>query len=168
MDSLSNSKVSLGLLVLRVGAGLALATHGYPKLFGGEGKQAPGWMVRVVGKNFPAAVERSGPANFRKSMERMEIPAPQAAAYLSALAEFGGGLALALGFATRLVAPAIVFNMGVAIRKAHWSTGLHGQGGFEMAGLYAVIASALCLTGPGRYSIDHLLSGKGDEHARSA
>lgn len=160
--------MSLGLLVLRVGVGLGLATHGYPKLFGGEGKQAPGWLVKIVGKNFPGAVERGGTANFSKGLERMQVPAPQAAAYLAALTEFGGGLALALGLATRLITPAIVFNMGVAIRKAHWSTGFHGQGGYETASLYAVAAGALCLTGPGRYSIDHLLSRKGDKEAHAS
>ena len=155
MGSIGN-RVSLGLLVLRVGTGLALATHGYPKLFGGEGKEAPSWLHRVMGKNFPATLERGGTSNFAKGLERMEVPMPEAAAYASAITEFGGGLALALGFMTRLVAPAIVFNMIVAIRKAHWATGFHGQGGYELASLFTVAASSLWLTGPGRFSIDHL------------
>lgn len=149
-------QVSLGLLLLRVGAGLALATHGYPKLFGGEGKEAP-TLARVLGKNFPAAMERGGPENFGKGLERMGVPFPKHGAYLSALTEFVGGLALVLGLATRLVTPAIIVNMLVAIRKAHWQTGFSGQGGYELSSLFALIAASLWLTGAGDYSLDHLL-----------
>jgi putative oxidoreductase len=157
MVMVSSKQVSLGLLVLRVGGGLALASHGYPKLFGGEGKQAPAWLVRLMGKNFPATVERGGTENFSQGLDQMGVPVPTIAANLSGLTEFGGGLALALGLATRLVTPAIIINMLVAIRKVHWQIGFHGQGGYELAGLFAVIASALSLTGPGKYSVDHLL-----------
>lgn len=153
----SSNNVSLGLLLLRVGAGLALAAHGYPKLFGGEGRQAPKWLSRLLGQNFPAAVERSGPQNFSQTLEQMEVPSPKTSAYASGLTEFGGGLALALGIATRLVTPAIIINMLVAIRKVHWQTGYYGQGGFEFPSLFVVIAGALSLTGPGRYSVDRLL-----------
>lgn len=154
-----NNRVSLGLLVLRVGTGLALATHGYPKLFGGPGKQPPGWLSRALGKNFPATVERGGPENFAKGLERMEVPSPQLAAYASALTEFGGGLLLALGLLTRLVAPAILFNLFVAIRKAHWSTGFHGQGGYELGSLFVIGTASLWITGPGKFSVDGLFGG---------
>ena len=82
---------------------------------------------------------------------------PQLAAYAAGIAEFGGGLALALGFLTRLAAPAVLFNMLTAIRKVHWSNGFTGQGGFEMPSLFALIAATLALTGPGRYSLDALM-----------
>lgn len=156
MAGMSMKQVSLGLLLLRVGSGLALATHGYPKLFGGEGKEAPA-LAKLLGKNFPATLARGGAENFSKGLESMGVPFPKHGAYLSALTEFGGGLALALGLFTRLVTPAIIVNMLVAIRKAHWSTGFSGQGGFELPSLFTVIAASLWLTGPGRYSLDHLL-----------
>jgi len=156
---MAKSYVNAGLLLLRVGAGVALISHGYPKLFGGEGKQAPALLNKVYGKNFPAAVERSGPAAFAKALERMEVPRPELAAYASAGVEFGGGVALALGLATPIVAPAILFNMLVAIRKAHWVNGFSGQGGFELASLFALIVGAITLTGPGRYSLDYLFRG---------
>jgi putative oxidoreductase len=157
---MSKSHVNGGLLLLRVGAGLALAAHGYPKLFGGEGKKAPDVVNRLYGKNFPGAVERGGPENFSKGLERMGIPNPKTAAYLSALAEFGGGVALVLGLATRFITTAILINMAVAIRKAHWENGFFGQGGFELAGLFATVAATLWMTGPGKFSLDRLLNHK--------
>jgi putative oxidoreductase len=154
---MAKSHVDAGLLLLRVGTGVALISHGYPKLFGGEGKQAPNLLNRVYGKNFPAAVERSGPSAFAQGLEHMEVPLPEIAAYASAASEFGGGIAFALGLATPITAVAILANMLVAIRKAHWAVGFSGQGGFELASLFAVIAGAVGLTGPGRYSLDYLM-----------
>ena len=90
-------------------------------------------------------------------LEQLEVPAPQVAAYLSAITEFGGGIALAFGLGTCLVTPLIIGNMSVAIWKAHWTTGFSEPGGYELASLYAVIVGALWLTGPGRYSLDSLL-----------
>jgi putative oxidoreductase len=146
-----------GLLLLRLGAGGALITHGYPKLFGGPGKTPHPALVKVVGTNFPGAVERGGVDAFSSNLERMGFPKPRQAALSAGLAEFGGGLALALGFKTRVIAPAVLFTMLVAIRKVHWKTGFTGQGGYEMASLFALIATTLTLTGPGNYSLDGLL-----------
>lgn len=154
---MSKSYLNAGLLVLRVGGGVALISHGYPKLFGGEGKQAHPLLSKLYGQNFQASVERSGPAAFAKGLEQMEVPKPELAAYASGAAEFGGGLALALGFLTWLAAPVVLFNMLTAIRKVHWANGFSGQGGFEMPGLFAIIAATLTLTGPGKYSLDALL-----------
>jgi len=154
---MSKSYLNAGLLLLRVGSGIALVSHGYPKLFGGEGKQAHPLLNKVYGKNFQPAVERSGPAAFARGLEQMGVPMPELAAYASGVAEFGGGLALALGFLTRLAAPMVLFNMLTAIRKAHWANGFSGQGGFEMPSLFAIIAATIALTGPGRYSLDALM-----------
>ena len=144
----------IGLLLLRIGVGGTLIAHGYPKLFGGPEKQAPDALVRIFGTNFPASVQRSGLEAFSANLERMGIPMPRQAAVASALAEFGGGVALMLGVKTRLIAPIVFFNMLVAIRKAHWKTGLVGQGGYELAFLFAVASAVLTLTGPGAYALD--------------
>lgn len=157
---MSKSYVNAGLLVLRVGAGVALVAHGYPKLFGGNGKKAPDILNRLYGKNFPAAVERGGPENFSTALERLQVPFPRTAAYLAGWAEFGGGVALILGLATKLVTTAILINMSVAIRKAHWENGFFGQGGYELASLFAVVAGAIWMTGPGKISLDWLLRHK--------
>ena len=146
----------LGLLLLRTVAGMTLIAHGYPKLFGGPGKQPHPLLAKTMGPNYPAAVERSGPG-FAVALEKMGIPNPEVAATASGLAELGGGLALAAGLFTRPAALAIAFNMGVAGYKAHWKNGFYGQGGFEFPLLLGTVALSLGLMGPGRLSVDHLM-----------
>ena len=147
----------LGLLVLRVVAGVTLAVHGYPKLFGGPGKPPHALLAKTMGPNYPAAVERSGPG-FARGLERMGVPYPELSAKLSAATELGGGLALAAGLLTRPIGLAAAFNMAVAVRKAHWKNGFYGQGGYEFPLLLGAAALSLALTGPGAISIDALLA----------
>src|ERR1700730_875496 len=147
----------LGLLLLRIVAGVTLAAHGYPKLFGGPGKQAHPLLARAMGPNYPAAVERSGPG-FAVTREKMGAPSPKAAATASGLTELVGGFALAAGLFTRTASLAVAFNMGVAGYKAHWKNGFYGQGGYEFPLLLGTVALSLCFTGPGRLSVDHLIS----------
>ena len=136
---------------------MTLAAHGYPKLFGGPGKEPHPLLAKAMGPNYPAAVERSGPG-FAVALEKMGVPNPKTAATASGLAEVGGGLALAAGLFTRPAALAVAVNMGVASYKAHWKSGFYGQGGFEFPLLLGTVALSLCLTGPGRLSVDHLMS----------
>ena len=147
----------LGLFLLRTTAGVILVAHGYPKLFGGPGKQAHPLLAKAMGPNYPAAVERSGPG-FAVALEKMGIPNPKAAATASGLTELVGGFALAAGLFTRTAALAVAFNMGVAGYKAHWKNGFYGQGGYEFPLLLGTVALGLSLTGPGRLSVDHLMS----------
>ena len=149
----------LGLLLLRIVAGGTLVAHGYTKLFGGEGRTPPAMLTRIYGQNFPKAVEAGGTAGFAQGLERMGVPYPQAAAYASALTEFGGGLALLAGAWTRPAALAVIFNMAVAIRKAHWQVGFYGQGGYELAAQLLGAAATLFVTGPGALSIDGVVGG---------
>ncbi|MHB1522988.1 MAG: DoxX family membrane protein [Candidatus Dormibacteria bacterium] len=144
----------LGLLALRLGAGSILATHGLPKLIGGEGRAAPAWMSRLLGTNYQAAWERSGPVNFGKSLANMGVPLPEVAARASGLAELGGGLGLMAGAGTPVAGLVAAANMAVAVRRAHWKQGFYGQGGYEFPLLLGVAALALALTGPGRISVD--------------
>ena len=145
---------SLGLLLLRLAAGTVLIGHGYTKLFGGRGKRAPEALESVFGPNFPQAVEETGPEKFAEALEQIEVPAPRAAAVASGIAEFGGGLAFVLGLKTRMAAPAVLINMGTAIRKVHWSRGMYGEGGFEFPLMLAAAAATLFFTGPGVFSLD--------------
>jgi hypothetical protein len=52
---------------------------------------------------------------------------------------------------------AVVVNMAVSARKAHWKVGFYGQGGFEFALLLGTAAATIGLAGPGALSVSALL-----------
>ncbi|HZU04564.1 MAG TPA: DoxX family protein [Chloroflexota bacterium] len=144
----------LGLLLLRLVVGGLFVVHGYPKLFGGPGKSIHPALRRHLGPGFEAAMERGGIANFRNAVERTGVPLPGVMAWVAALAEFGGGILLILGWHTRLAALALCGDMSVAISRVHWKTGLMGQGGYELALALLGGLLALLFAGPGAFSID--------------
>lgn len=120
----------VGLLLLRVFTGLALAlAHGWDKL--------------------PPS------ARFVSRVSEMGLPAPELFAWLAGLAEFGGGLLLALGLFTRPAAMYVVVHFIVVIGLAHAGDSF---GQREKAILFGMIALMYALVGPGRYSLDALLS----------
>src|SRR5437588_13106680 len=94
---------ALGILILRLVIGLTVAAHGAQKLFGWWG--GPG-MAGWIG-----------------AMNRMRIRPAVPWAWMSALAEFLGGLGLAVGLLTPLPSLAIAGGMLVAVALLHWSRG---------------------------------------------
>ena len=146
----------LGLLVLRCVVGAIFVIHGYPKLFGGPGKaeQVPPKVRQFLGPGFEASMERGSIVSFRGNVESMGLPMPGAMAWSAALAEFGGGILLILGWLTRLAALALSVNMIVAISRVHWKNGLVGPGGYEFPLSLLGSLIALVLSGPGAISID--------------
>jgi putative oxidoreductase len=75
-------------------------------------------------------------------------------AYLSAGAEFGGGILVVVGFLTRFAAACICINMLVAIFGVHLKNGFLGQGNYQFPLALAAIAFSLIFTGSGPISID--------------
>ena len=77
-------------------------------------------------------------------------------AYLSALAEFFGGILLIAGFLTRFSALAICIDLSIAIWKVDWKSGLIGRGhvGYELPLALAAMAFALIFFGAGPIAID--------------
>lgn len=123
----------LALLVLRLTLGTIMIAHGSQKVFGGM----PRFQSLVSGIGFPAWM-----------------------AYLSAAAEFGGGILVLLGVLTRFAALAIAIDLLVAIVKVHAKAGLRGPGGFEFPLSVAAIAFALIFLGPGPISVDSIFGGQ--------
>jgi len=145
---------SLGLLVLRLVLGSLFVIHGYPKLFGGKGESEN--LSRVakstLGEGFVDQVEQGGVKATTGMMEAIGIANPKAAGWSVAIVEFAGGLALILGFKTRLAASALAFSQAVAIDKVHASEGV--VGGYEYNLSLIGGTAALALAGPGKISLD--------------
>jgi putative oxidoreductase len=130
--------VETGLLILRGAFGLALAAHGAQKLFGSFG----GYGIAGTGGFF----------------EKLGFRPGRLFAVLAGAGELGGGMALALGFATPLSAAVVIATMLVATVSVHLEKGFFSQnGGYELPLLFAVAAAALAFTGPGPLSVDAAL-----------
>lgn len=120
----------LGLLLLRLFTGLALAfAHGINKVPPAEG--FVGWI---------------GSFGF---------PAPLFFAWMSGIAEFFGGILLAVGLMTRPAALLIAINMAVALIFAHAGDSF---GDRELPFFFLFSALAFSAVGGGRYSVDALLN----------
>lgn len=124
----------LGLLVLRVVLGVIMMGHGYPKVFGGLHQH-----VQLVSS----------------------LGLPGWLAYLSAAAEFLGGILVILGLFTRCAALAIAIDLTVVITKVHWKNGLLGNGGYQLPLALAAIAFSLIFSGAGPMALDAIRSGGG-------
>jgi putative oxidoreductase len=123
--------------MVRVTAGLLLVPHGAQKLFGWFG----GYGLEATGQFFAA-----------------KLGLPASLALLAGLIEFGGGIALALGVATRPVAALVTGLLAVAAIQVHLGNGFFWtQGGFEYPLLWGVVALSFVLRGGGRYSVDALI-----------
>ncbi|MEU0094848.1 DoxX family protein [Kribbella sp. NPDC006257] len=143
--------MDVGLLLLHAVVGLIMAGHGAQKLFGWFG----GHGVR-------------GTAGFVESLGWR--PARPFALALG-VAEFVGGLALAIGFATPLAAAALIAVLANAAWTVHRPNGLwNTAGGYEFPLALIAASAALAFTGPGVYSLDHALGWNlsGDEWGLTA
>lgn len=145
---------SLGLLVLRLVVGGLFAVHGYPKLFGGAGKgeALSESTKKAMGQHFVGAMEGGGIANLTGMMQSLEMPNPPTMAWVLALGEFAGGIALVLGWRTRPVALGLAFSQLVAIDKVHKQDGL--VGGYEFNATLIGASAALAIAGPGKIAVD--------------
>lgn len=133
---------SFGLLLIRGILGYVMFYHGAAKLF----SQKIGWFGG------------GGMQGFIQHLPDLGIPGVprEALAYAAAIAEFGGGLLLMLGFATRIAAIPVAITMGVAAFKVHGNAFSLQHGGMEFALTLMLVAVGLIFTGPGRFSVDAL------------
>ena len=128
-------RVSVGIAIIRVVAGLTLAAHGYAKFFrGGRIPGTAGW--------FDSIGMRPGKLH----------------AYLAASTELGAGLLFAAGFLTPLAAAAVVALMLVAGWTVHRKNGFFIVAeGWEYTMILAVIALGIATLGAGEFSVDYAL-----------
>jgi putative oxidoreductase len=95
-------------------------------------------------------------------MDGLGVPAPALAAVALVLTEVVGGAALILGLFTRLAAVPLAFSMLVATVLVHLPNGFFSSsGGVEFTLLLTVACVALALTGPGKASLDRVLTRRG-------
>ena len=130
-------------LLLRLGLGPMLVTHGYNKVAGPGGLEGTTKWFDGIGMQ-PAALH----------------------ARLAAATEIGAGIGLTLGVASPLPEAAAVGLMAVAARTDHKGKGFFVfKGGWEYVGVVGVAATALAALGPGRMSLD---AARGASRAGSA
>jgi putative oxidoreductase len=126
--------------LVRVATGLFLVPHGAQKLFGWFG----GYGIDATGQFFAA-----------------KLGLPESLALVAGIIEFFGGLLLAAGIATRVVATLVVGLMAVAVVQVHLPAGFFWtDGGYEYPLLWGIVALSYVIRGGGRYSVDALIGAK--------
>jgi putative oxidoreductase len=85
---------------------------------------------------------------------------PDASLCLSIFAEFFSSALLVLGIFTRFGALALTINMSVAFFMVH-KMALSGPMPGELAFIYLAIYVTILFAGPGKFSVDKILFGKG-------
>jgi putative oxidoreductase len=119
--------------LIRVTLGLILIPHGFSKLFLNDAVAAS--------RNF---------VNFGWAY-------PLAWAYFIGALEFFGGIMLAAGLFTRVVAAAVAIEMAVISFAVLWPNWSWGKRGMEYALFMGIVALAIFFRGGGRWSLDSLM-----------
>ena len=133
----ATSQSDRGILILRVIIGISFIVHGYPKIMGGVEKWIMlGKTMGNIGINF--------------------IPAFWG--FCAAVSEFFGGIALIIGFLTKIASSGIGFTMFIAA-VMHLTNG-DGFNKMSHPIELMVVCIFLILTGAGNISVDRLMNKK--------
>jgi putative oxidoreductase len=125
-------------LLLRMAFGASSISHGVQKLLG----------------RFGGGVEETG-----EPMSTGDFEPGERNVRLAGVLEAGGGVLLVLGLATGPVAAALAGKMIVSSSVRARNGLLNLDDGYELPVTYALIGTTFALTGPGRFSVDHLIGG---------
>ncbi len=118
---------------LRLGVGIMMIIHGYPKLFGAK----------------------MGPKGLAQWLKSIGFSPPLFWAYVLGISEFLGGICILLGLFTRLVALVLAIEFLVIIFRVKWAKGWSaGEGGWEWDFVFLTMLLSLLVTGPGRWALD--------------
>jgi putative oxidoreductase len=127
--------MDIGLLVLHAVVGIAFAAHGAQKLFGLFGGHGI-----------------DGTAGF---FEQIGLRPGRLHAWASGIAEFGGGILLALGLFVPFAAAALIAVMVAAVLTVHLPNGFFvSDNGYEYNLELVAVAFALAGVGAGKWSLD--------------
>ncbi|GAA3757240.1 putative oxidoreductase [Spinactinospora alkalitolerans] len=124
-----NRVADVAVLIARIAVGITFIAHGWQKIGSGV----------------------SGTASM---FEAMSVPMPEVAAVIAMVVEFGGGIALLLGFALPVTGVLLAAQMAAAYVFAHTADPL--LGGYELVLVLAASALALGFTGGG-IAVDRFL-----------
>jgi putative oxidoreductase len=120
----------LTLLLLRCGLALVFIYHGYPKLFGDR-------------------------AAFVEAFQGLGLPS--FLVYVTGAVELFGGVALAIGLFTPIVALLLLLDMGAAMWKYNFNEGIYAVREYELPLVLGLACLTLAATGPGPLSLDRFL-----------
>lgn len=135
----------IALLVARVLLGVVLIAHGLQKF----GEWTLGGTAQAFGQ--------------------MGVALPGIAAPVAAVVELIGGVLLLVGAFSAVTGLIVALQMGVAAVIVHVGNGVFiDNGGWELVGVIAAAALAVAAAGPGRYSVDALLTRKQGKAERVA
>jgi putative oxidoreductase len=110
---------------------------------------AHGWQ-KLVGEGLGATSADFG---------RMGVPLPMLSAGFAASVETGGGLLIVLGLLTPVAGVLVsLLMLGAGYFAGDWFGGVTGSGGWELVGVIIAGALLLAASGPGRFSLDHVLA----------
>lgn len=136
---------------------------------------APLPLRLIIGFGFMAhgyAKLSRGPEGFANILQTLNVPAPSLMAWMTALIEFSGGLAIIAGAFVPIVSIPLIIIMLVAMFTVHLPYGFSsitlrrmtatgpefGMPGYEVNLLYIAGLLTLVLGGTGAFSVDRLLA----------
>ena len=126
----TTSQVDLALVILRIGVGVLMLTHGLPKL----------QMLFLGGEiQFPGVLGLS----------------PAVSLALAVLTEVVGSILIIIGLGTRWVAIPLIITMLIAVFVFHINDPFANK---ELGLLYLVLYLPLLILGSGKYSVDQMIN----------
>lgn len=129
------------LLVARILLGVVMFAHGYQKM--------------VI----------NGISRTTEGFETLSIPLAIMSASFVTVVEFAGSALLIVGALTPFVSVCNLVIMAGAAVFVHAKNGIFvADGGWELVGVIGAGFLMLAATGPGRYSLDHLINRRQGEH----
>lgn len=122
-------QTSIALLIMRLGIGALMLTHGWPKL------------MRLI---------EGGEISFPDPLGIGTVTS----LIFATLAEFLGSIFIMLGVATRMASIALIFTMAVAVFIVHADDPFARK---ELGLIFMLVYIILLIMGSGKYSIDRLI-----------